>query len=145
MFHQREINDPHDPVARLSKLAAALAKQRAAAAAAAPAATASAAAAPAAAAVPTSASTVPTSASTISHDLQPSTGGTPRSGGGSSQLTRPDVDIVVLSVCGKGGSMDVIDFCEACAMVARRVWPDRANAHPSELLAAFLDTYYPSA
>jgi len=59
-------------------------------------------------------------------------------------LSRPDVDIIVLSVCGKGGSMDVVDFSEACAKVARRVWPDRADAHPSELLIAFLDTFFPS-
>lgn len=59
-------------------------------------------------------------------------------------LSRPDVDIIVLSVCGKGGSMDVVDFSEACAKVARRVWPDRADAHQSELLIAFLDTFFPS-
>jgi len=63
---------------------------------------------------------------------------------GSGSLSRPDVDIIVLSICGKGGSMDVLDFCEACAKVARRVWPDRTGAHPSELLTALLDTYFPS-
>ena len=39
--------------------------------------------------------------------------------------------------------MDVMDFAEACVKVAQRVWPERADAHPSELLAALLDTYFP--
>jgi len=69
----------------------------------------------------------------------------PKGFGGGGALKRPDVDIIVLSVCGKGGSMDVLDFCEACAKVARRLWPDRADDHPSELLNELLDTYFPSS
>lgn len=69
-------------------------------------------------------------------------GAAPTSKGGG-RLARPDLDLIFLAVCGKGGSMDVMDFAEACVKVAQRVWPERADAHPSELLAALLDTYFP--
>ena len=34
-----------------------------------------------------------------------------------SALGRPDVDLIFLSICGRGGSMGVIDFFEACVKV----------------------------
>ena len=57
-------------------------------------------------------------------------------------LARPDLDLIFLAVCGKGGSMDVMDFAEACVRVAQRLWPERAGEYPSELLEALLDTYF---
>lgn len=57
-------------------------------------------------------------------------------------LGRPDVDLIFLSICGRGGSMGVLDFFEACVKVARRLWPERAESHPSELLQTLLDTYF---
>ena len=69
-------------------------------------------------------------------------GGGAQQAKGSGRLPRPDLDLIFLAVCGKGGSMDVMDFAEACIRVAQRLWPDRADAHPSELLVALLDTYF---
>ena len=60
-------------------------------------------------------------------------------------VQRHDVDLIVLSVCGKGGSMDVLAFGEACAKVARKLWPDRENATTFELLTALIERHYPSA
>ena len=71
-----------------------------------------------------------------------SRGATARSAKGGGTLARPDLDLIFLAVCGKGGSMDVMDFAEACIRVAQRLWPERADAHSSELLEALLDTYF---
>lgn len=69
-----------------------------------------------------------------------------RAGGGQqgTRLHRHDADLIVLSVCGKGGSMDVHDFGEACAKVARRISP-ASTAHAHELLSALLDAHYGEA
>ena len=41
--------------------------------------------------------------------------------------------------------MDVLAFGEACAKVARKLWPDRENATTFELLTALIERHYPSA
>ena len=65
---------------------------------------------------------------------------------GGTALARPDVDLVYLAVCGKNGAgMDVIDFMEALVKVAKKLWPDRGDSHPSELLQSLLDAYFPEA
>ena len=60
-------------------------------------------------------------------------------------VARPDVDLIWLATCGKGGSMGLLDFIEACANVARRLWPEQKDAHPSQLLAALLDRCFAGA
>mmetsp|Transcript_24301 Transcript_24301/g.55314 ORF Transcript_24301/g.55314 Transcript_24301/m.55314 type:complete len:199 (-) Transcript_24301:141-737(-) len=54
-------------------------------------------------------------------------------------LARHDIDLDMLSVCGKGGTMDVLDFCEVCVKVARRLWPERRDEPPAALLDAMVD------
>eukprot|EP00908_Phaeocystis_cordata_P011827 Transcript_22782.p1 GENE.Transcript_22782~~Transcript_22782.p1 ORF type:complete len:592 (-),score=193.38 Transcript_22782:52-1674(-) len=43
---------------------------------------------------------------------------------GGAGLSRADVDLIFITVCGKGGTMDVMDFFEACGRVASRLHPD---------------------
>jgi hypothetical protein len=56
-------------------------------------------------------------------------------------LARHEVDLIVLAVCGKGGSMDLVDFAEACVGAARRIWPERKGEHASALLAALVERF----
>lgn len=54
-------------------------------------------------------------------------------------LARHDVELIVLSVCGKGGTMDVLTFSEACARVAVRRWPEEGSQ--SAALARLLELF----
>jgi hypothetical protein len=67
-----------------------------------------------------------------------------RGGSGSARggLQRHDVELIVLSVCGKGGWMDVLDFAEACAKVAHRLAPEGTDTPTAELLSALLEQHY---
>ena len=42
-------------------------------------------------------------------------------------LSRPDADLIFASVCGKNGHMDLLDFAEALARVAARIFPELAG------------------
>ena len=58
-------------------------------------------------------------------------------------LSRPDAELVFASVCGKGGTMDLLDFVEALARIAARLYPDMCGpngerAAPTELLERLL-------
>jgi hypothetical protein len=62
-------------------------------------------------------------------------------------LSRPDADMIFASVCGKGGTMDVLDFAEALSRVASRLYPegaaaDRPRASPTELIERLLAHYF---
>ena len=57
-------------------------------------------------------------------------------------LARADVDLIVLSTCGKGGAMDFFAFGEACVKVAQRIYPhEEGQGSPAELLTRMLDSY----
>ena len=53
-------------------------------------------------------------------------------------LAGPDAELLFTSVCGKGGSMDVLDFAEALARVAARIYPRDEGASPAELIERLL-------
>ena len=60
-------------------------------------------------------------------------------------LSRPDAELLFASVCGKGGSMDVLDFAEALSRVAARLYPPIAGeprAAPAELIARLLARHF---
>jgi hypothetical protein len=52
---------------------------------------------------------------------------TPGAAGMREGLSSHEAEQIFLSICGKGGTMDVVDFAEACARVARRVLPTVAS------------------
>ena len=59
-------------------------------------------------------------------------------------LSRPDADLIFASVCGKGGSMDLLDFTEALSRVASRLYPTGPNeeqASPTELISKLIAAY----
>ena len=60
-------------------------------------------------------------------------------------LSRPDADLLFTSVCGKGGTMDVLDFAEALARVAARLYPSspgEAPSSPEHLISRLLARYF---
>ena len=54
-------------------------------------------------------------------------------------LAGPDADLLFTSVCGKGGTMDLLDFAEALARVAARIYPTtKESSSPAELVETLL-------
>ena len=51
-------------------------------------------------------------------------------------LAGPDAELIFKSVCGKGGTMDVLDFAEALGRVAARVYSTHRGAEATEAVAA---------
>lgn len=50
-----------------------------------------------------------------------------------------DADLLFTSVCGKGGTMDLLDFAEALARVAARIYPTtKESSSPAELVETLL-------
>ena len=57
-------------------------------------------------------------------------------------LGRPEVDLIFLSTCGAGGGMGVVEFCEACAKIARKLWPEVRFSSDRCALQHFADAVY---
>lgn len=61
-------------------------------------------------------------------------------------LSRPDADLIFASVCGKGGTMDMLSFAEALACVASRLYPQAGSTHgrasPTELIERLLARHF---
>jgi len=57
-------------------------------------------------------------------------------------IARADIELIVLSTCGKGGAMDIFGFGEACVKVAQRIYSDQgAQVSPAELLMRMLNDH----
>lgn len=63
------------------------------------------------------------------------------------QLQRPEADLIFLSTCGKGGSMGIVEFFEACATAARKLYAGEHDAATptSDLLAQLVDGRFAEA
>jgi len=59
---------------------------------------------------------------------------------GGGRLARPDVDLIFIAQCGRGGAMSVVDFCEALAEIGRRLYP--ADESPVGRLARLLAEHF---